>query len=120
MLLVYPKGKSAFVSAAFGAYFRSTYALLGSKAQITMERACAVHKDRAVKIFLDSDDIVKEIVVAPADQFRLRVEDFCKEITFGNKSAKKYEEDMLAQAHILEAGRISHAEKRSVGLSEVN
>ena len=119
MLLTYKNGKSAFISSAFGSYFRSTYRVLGSKAQIEMERAYAVPKDRATKIFLHSDDIVKEIPIDPADHFKLMLNDFCKEISLGAASSKKYEEDLLAQARILDAARKSFAEKRFVDIAEV-
>lgn len=119
MLLNYSNGRSAFISSAFGAYFQSTYSILGSKARIRTERAYAVPKDMAVKIFLESDDNVKEIPVGPADHFKLMINDFCREILLGDESTKNYEDDLLAQARVLEAGRISSFEGRMVRLAEL-
>ena len=120
VLLSYPDGQSAFISSAFGAYFQSTYSVLGSTARISIERAYAVPKERPVKIFLDKDDTTQEIMVEPADQFRLMIDDFCREILLGNNSKKDFETDALAQARILTAGLISHAENRIVHLSELD
>lgn len=114
MLLLYSDGRSAFISSAFGAYFQSTYSVLGSNARIRMERAYAVPKDMPVRIFLESDDKVKEILVEPVDQFRLMIDDFCQEILSGNMGTINYEEDMIAQARVLDAGRISSLERRIV------
>ena len=114
MTLNYPKGRSAHISSAFGADFQSTYSVLGSKAHLRMGRAYAVPNDMAVKIFLESDDKVKEIAIPSADHFKLMIDDFCQEILAGKKGTKDYEEDLLAQARVLDAGRISSLERRIV------
>ena len=115
----YSGSRSAHISSAFGADYKSTYSVTGSKARISMERAYAVPKDIPVKIFLESGDTKKEIVVEPADHFKRMVDGFCQEILLGNSSTKNYEEDLLSQARTLEAGRISHEKKRLVRLVEL-
>ena len=119
MLISYPKGKAAFISSAFGSQFRSTYSILGSSAHVAMERAYAVPKDKATKIFLNSGDSETIISVEAADQFLIMIDDFCRNIILGDKSTKHYEEDLLAQARVLDAGRRSHLEKRIVQLREI-
>lgn len=114
MLLNYPNGRSALLSCAFGAYFQSTYGVLGTKARLSTERAYAVPKDMPVKIFVERGARAEEILVEPADQFTLMIDDFCQEILLGEKSAKNYEDDLIAQARVLEAGRISSLEGRLV------
>jgi predicted dehydrogenase len=118
-VLTYPDGRSASFSSAFSDEYRSTYTIVGSKAQIRMERAYAVPKDMAVKIFLEAAGGVQEIVIPPADHFKLMLDEFCKEILLGSAGTKHYEEDLLAQARVLEAGRLSHTEHRTVPLSEI-
>lgn len=118
-LLNYPGGRSARISSAFGADYRSTYSVVGSKATIRMERAYAVPKDMAVKIFLERGKTVEEILVEPADHFKLMIDVFCEEILLGNASIKNYEEDLLFQAWALDAGRMSHEDKRAVYLKEL-
>ncbi len=118
--LMYPNDRSAHLSSAFGEDFQSTYSVVGSRARIRMERAYAVPKDKAVKIFLEIDSTVEEIVVEPADHFKLLVDDFCKEILLGHASAKNYEDDLVAQARIMEAGRTSSLENRTVHLREID
>lgn len=120
ILLRYPAGKSAFASSIFGCYFQSTYSILGSKAQVRMGRAYAVPRDMGTRIFLDADDITQEIRVEPADHFGLMLDDFCEEVLKGVAGAKRYEEDLLAQARVLEAARLSDKEKRAVDIIEIS
>lgn len=119
MFLMYPGGRSAFISSVFGSYFQSTYSMLGTKGRVQMGRAYAAPPDRTVKIFLEREDRVEEISIEPANHFKLMMEDFCREILLGSKSKKNYEQDLLAQARVLDAGRLSHKERRVVYLSEI-
>ncbi|MDP2704167.1 MAG: Gfo/Idh/MocA family oxidoreductase [bacterium] len=119
ILLEYSNKKSAFASSIFGSYFQSTYNVLGTKACVKMGRAYAVPRDMGTKIFLDIDDKVEETVIEPADHFRIMLDDFCGEILKGAKSVKKYEDELLAQARVLEAARLSDKEKRIVKISEI-
>ncbi|MDO8752059.1 MAG: Gfo/Idh/MocA family oxidoreductase [Candidatus Wolfebacteria bacterium] len=119
MILEYANGKIAFASSLFGSYFQSTYNILGTKACVKMGRAYAVPRDMKTKIFLDTDDKVQEIIIEPADHFRIMLDDFCGEILKGAKSVKKYEDELLAQARVLEAARLSDKEKRIVKISEI-
>ena len=81
-----------------------------------MERAYAVPADRPVKVFLESADAVQEFDIAPVDQFKLMIDEFCREIRLGLSSMMHYEEDLLSQARTLEAGRSSHSVKRPIHL----
>jgi D-xylose 1-dehydrogenase (NADP+, D-xylono-1,5-lactone-forming) len=119
VVMDYSNGRSARISSAFGAEFQSTYSVKGSAGRISTERAYAVPKDMPVKIFLENGTGVKEITAPLADHFRLMTDDFCKEILAGNANTKNYEDDLLSQARILNAGRISDEYKRPVRLSEL-
>ena len=115
--LAYEKEKTAFISSAFGAYFQSNYSLWGDKAKLTVKRAYAVPKDRKTIIEIDADDKISEISIEPADHFRLMLEDFCRKILSGHKGGNDFESDLLNQARVLEAARISSREDCVVKLS---
>lgn len=119
MLLEYPHGKSALVSSMFGCYYQSTYRIVGTRGALATERAYPVPYDREVKIVLQHDDGEEVFSIPPANQFRLMIDDFCGEISRGKSGTEPYEEDMLAQARVLDAGRISYEEGRIVNLSEL-
>lgn len=118
--LNYSNGKQAFASSFFGSYYQSTYSILGTKACVRMGRAYAVPREMPVKIFLDRNDNIEEITIPPADHFRLMVDDFCAEVLKDKASAKNYESDLLNQARVLEAARLSDKEKRIVKISEID
>lgn len=118
MVLNYSGGRKAFATSIFGSYYQSTYSVLGTKAGVRMGRAYAVPRDMQTKIFLDADDRVQEIIVKPADHFRIMLDDFCGEVLKDGASTAQYEEDILNQALVLEAARVSNEEKRLVSLSE--
>lgn len=119
IVLFYPNGKVAFGSSIFGSYYQSTYSVLGTKAHVRMGRAYAVPRGMATKIFLDCDDKVEEIPMEPADHFRPTLDDLCREIMKGTESTKDFEGDILAQARVMEAARVSDREKRIVNISEI-
>lgn len=118
MILEYPNGKSALVSSMFGCYYQSVYRIVGTRGRLRTGRAYSVPREMEVKVHLEHDDREEVFSIAPADQFRLMVDDFCAEISRGKSGTKHYEEDMLAQARVLDAGRTSYEEKRIVDLSE--
>ncbi len=120
MTLYYSNGKTAFASSIFGSYYQSTYGVLGTKAYVRMGRAYAVPREMPTKIFLDRDDKVEEIIIPPADHFRLMVDDFCTEVLRGGASAKNFEKDLLTQARVLEAARLSDEGNRIVKISEID
>jgi predicted dehydrogenase len=117
--LEYPEGKTAFASCFFGSYYQSTYGVLGTLAHVRTGRAYAVPRDMPTKIYFDADDRIREIVVGASDCFRIMCDEFCQEISKGSDGVKDYEGDLLAQARVVEAARISAAETRIVRLSEI-
>lgn len=117
-MLFYPKGKIAFATSIFGSYYESSYSVLGTKAHVRMGRAYAVPRDVGTKIFLDKDDRIEEINIPPADHFRAMLDDFCEEILGGSKN-KNFEGDLLAEARVMEAVKISNEEKRIVKIDEL-
>ena len=118
--LVYPGGILATASAAFEEGYRSTYEVIGSKGRLWLERAYAVPRDMPVKIYVEKDGDVQEITIGPTDQFKLMIDEFCREIRKGDTSTARYEDDLLQQARLLEASRRSHEESRMMQLAEIN
>lgn len=117
--LMYSNARTARISSGFGEDYQSTYSVTGNTAFLKTERAYAVPPDRAVHLYLESGASKTEISIAPADQFVLMIDDFCKQILLGAKSDKNYEDDLLQQARVLDAGQLSYKKGRAVNLSEV-
>ena len=118
--IIFPNDKSAFFSSGFNNYYQSKYSVWGSDAKITTERAYSVARDYETSIFLHKNDEISEIKIPPVDQFGLMFETFCKTIENKISNPYNFENDLLNQAKLMEAIRISNKEKRIVYLSEFN
>jgi len=119
MIMEYPEGKIAFASTIMDGYFQSTYGVLGNKAGVRMGRAYAVPKDMGTRIFLDANDKTEEIDIPPVDQFQIMLDAFCEEAS-RPAPTEDYEGDLVAQARVLEAARLSAKEGRTVDISEIS
>lgn len=117
--LLYPGDRTAHIVSGFDENYQSTYRVIGSEAHISTERAYAVPPDREVHIYLERAGSMQEIAIAPVDQFALMIDDFCAQTALVADSTATYEDDLLAQARIVEAGLRSHVERRVVQLSEI-
>ena len=119
IILTYPNEKTAFISSGFNRYFQSKYSIWGSQAKITTKRAYGVPHDYETSIYLHKDDKIIETSIPPAHQFALMFDIFCNVISKKIQNPYCFEDDLLAQAKLMESIRISSREKRLVILSEL-
>ena len=105
ILLTFSKNRSALVSFSYDDYFQSTYDVWGTKGLIRTERAFNVSKDMKTIISLNQNDKIKKILIPPANQFQLSIEDFCTKIK--NNSNNDFEKEFLNQSLIMDAARES-------------
>jgi len=113
-------GKSAFISSGFDSYYQSNYEIVGNKGKISTDRAYAVPNDFTVNTYFEKDDKVFEKKFANVNQFGLMLKEFCDVIDNKKENSFDFENDLLNQAKIMEAIRISSNENREVFLSEFN
>ena len=115
--LNYSNGKVAFCSTSYSAYYQTNYSFWGTKSFLKVNRAYAVSPDMKTIISQSiDDDTIEEIIIEKVDQTKLMLEEFCNVIL--KKKEETFEEDLLLQAKVMEAARISDKEKRIVSLSE--
>lgn len=115
--LNYSNGKVAFCSASYSAYYQTNYSCWGTKSYLKVNRAYAVYSNMKTNISKSiDDDTSEEIIIKAVDQTKLMVESFCKGIF--NEKNQDFEKDLLLQAKVMDAARISDKEKRIVYLSE--
>ncbi len=117
--LEFPKGQLAHTLAMYGLHYRSRYRLLGSKGNIEAMRAFAVPPDMGTEIVLETATGKETISVAPADQFRLMIDDFCAQIKGASSPSPTFEENLLRQHAVMDAAWRSHLEKKPIRLSEI-
>tara|TARA_B100000029_G_C17591520_1_gene962654 strand:- start:1464 stop:2456 length:993 start_codon:yes stop_codon:yes gene_type:complete len=117
-LISYPAEKIAFISSGFHNYYQSKYSVWGSEGRITTKRAYSVLPNYETSIYLDKNDEITEIKIPPVDQFGLMFDHLCDTIEKNDINKFNFENDLLNQAKLMEALRISNIEKRTVYLSE--
>lgn len=113
----FTSGETAQMLVAFGAQYRSRYAIVGTQGRIELERAFAVPPQSNAIIALETDAGVEKISVGAVDQFRLMADGFAAQIS-GAEPRKDFETDLLRQHAVMDAAARSHREKRMVDLSE--
>ena len=120
-ILTYKNNKTASITYANGNYYQAKYEVWGSEGVISLDRAYSVPPDFITKINLQYsmetnwDGRKNEIIKIPAaDHFVKMIDTFCMEITGKEKSPFNFENELLNQAKVMEAHRISniiHKEK---------
>ena len=113
MMLQFAGGGLANLYAAMGVQYRSRYAVAGESGRIEVERAFAVPPDMKTTITVETNTGVEKIVLEPADQFRLMIEDFAAQISGGGEK-KDYEADLLGLQSIMDAAAQAARERWTI------
>jgi dTDP-3,4-didehydro-2,6-dideoxy-alpha-D-glucose 3-reductase len=116
--LRFASGATAQMLVAFGAHYRSRYAITGTQGRVEMERAFSVGPQMKTTIALEMETATERIEIAPDDQFRLMVDDFSAEIRGDASPRKDFEVDILRQHEVMDAAARSHREGRVIALSD--
>lgn len=110
--------KIATLSFSFDSYYQAYYNIWGKTGLIEVNRAYAVPPDLLTKVNLYKENTQEEIAVDPTDHFMIMIDSFCKEITKTENAQFTFEEDLLNQAKLMEALRLSNKSKKPVFLSD--
>jgi dTDP-3,4-didehydro-2,6-dideoxy-alpha-D-glucose 3-reductase len=119
MMVEFADGQMGHYRAAYGLQFRARYSLHGTLGRIEVERAFAINSDVEGRVLHETNDGVKCLTTAPADQFLLMIDDFARQVGGGAAGTGSFESDLVRQHTFMEAARRSMAEQRCVALSEV-
>jgi len=118
MTLQFSGGEIANLYVAFGVQYRSRYAVAGENGRIELERAFAVPPDMSTTVSLETNAGLTKIVLEPADQFRLMIEDFAAQIS-GGAEMKNYENDLLRLQGVMDAAAQSARERRTIEIKNL-
>ena len=125
-ILSYKNNKTASITYANGSYYQAKYEVWGSDGVISLDRAYSVPPDFITKINLQyniennwqgrKNEIIE---IPPTDHFLKMIDTFCMEITGKEKSPFNFEEELLNQAKVMAAHRLSNSTHKEVWLSEI-
>jgi len=120
LYLKYSGIKNAQISVGYDLFYQSTYSLWGTEGSIRLFRSYNISPELTAKMYLDSNIGKQEISIEPSNHFLLMINSFCNQIQ--NISVHKFnsEDDLLKQAKIMQAARISDKENSFVKLEELD
>ena len=118
--------EAAFGGFSYNSAYQNNYSLWGGKGLINVERAYSISPEAKPIVELakieNYKDIVEKIDVPAANQFELIFHDFCDTVLNKKDRSKKINDiysQLIAQARVLEALRLSSKENRKVEVKEV-
>ncbi|RJQ28870.1 gfo/Idh/MocA family oxidoreductase [Candidatus Parcubacteria bacterium] len=116
----YGNNEFAQMVVGYGLFYQSVYSVWGTEGFLSLSRAYNIPSDMEASLVLNSDKKNSEIRISPVNHFVLMVDGFCKEILNISSASFNFEDELLKQAKVMEAARISNKEKRQVQLTEIN
>jgi len=126
-ILTYKNNKTANITYANGNYYQAKYEVWGSEGVISLDRAYSVPSDFVTKINLQynientwegrKNEIIK---VEPTDHFLKMIDMFCMEINGNGKLSLNFEKELLNQAKVMEAHRLSNISHKEKYLDDIS
>ncbi len=128
IILLYENDKTATISYANGNYYQAKYEVWGTEGVISLDRAYSVPPDFTTKVTLQYNTEnnwegrrTEIFEIEPKDHFLEMLNTFCKEITGTVKVPFSFEEELLNQARIMTAVKLSNNEVKWLkALSDYN
>lgn len=126
IMLEFSDQETAFGGFSYNSTYQNNYSVWGSEAVINVSRAYSISSETKPRVELvkieNYKDVVKKINIPPANQFELIFHDFCDTVlhkkTKTNKINNIYSQ-LIAQARVLEALRLSSKENRNIKIREI-
>ena len=85
---------------------------------ISLKRAFAIARDKETSIYVHKNDDLVELKIPEYDQTKLMIEKF-SEIILNKNSHFGFENELLAQARVMEATRLSFKKMKPIFLDDV-
>ena len=100
-------------------FYQSSYNLWGSEGYLSLTRAYNVSLNMHVSLDLNTNNQTETISIQKVDHFEIMIDSFCNELKNPKTSSYNFEEDLINQAKVMEAARLSNKEKRFVEIKEI-
>ena len=119
LLMNFDGNKQSQSSVGYDLEYQSNYELWASDGFLSLTRAYNIPPDMPARLSIKNSNKNEEILIEPVNHFQLMIEVFGSEIIKSNYKKFNFEEDLLNQAKVMEACRISNDEKRYVDIKEI-
>jgi predicted dehydrogenase len=114
----YDKNRFASLIVGYDLFYQSTYTVWGSSGMLKLNRSYNIPSDMNATMTLNTTK-TEDISIGAYNHFLLMIDSFCGEVSGKLHSSFDFEKDLINQAKVLDAARISHKENRSVKISEI-
>lgn len=119
LTLRYGSDQFAQMAVGYGLFYQSLYSIWGSEGFLKLSRSYNIPPDMPALLVFNSNKENSEITIEPVNHFSLMADEFSKEILGMESATFDFEDDLLTQAKVMQAARISSLENRFVELSEI-
>jgi len=119
LFMDYNDDKHSQSSVGYDLEYQSNYELWANDGFLSLTRAYNIPSDMSAKLNIKNSNKNEEILIEPVNHFQLMVEGFSDKIIKSIYDKFDFEEDLLNQAKVMEACRISNNEKRYVEIKEI-
>lgn len=118
VLLTFDTNQTAQFSCGYKLEYQNMYSIWNEKGSISLERAYNIPPKMKPIITLQTQMKNEKIILKSANHFTLMIDNFCQQL-FSSKQITNNFKDILNQARILEAARISAKNKSIVRLNDI-
>jgi dTDP-3,4-didehydro-2,6-dideoxy-alpha-D-glucose 3-reductase len=116
--MIFSNNRHSYIAFGYKLQFQSTYDVWGSNGFLRVLRAYNMRKTSKAKISLDTIKSSSSVTITPTDQFLLMIDSFCNSV-FSKTVLFDFKNDILDQAKLMDAVRISSKKNCPVYLSEL-
>lgn len=114
----YDQNRFASLIVGYDLFYQSTYTIWGNSGMLKLNRSYNIPADMNATMTLSTTKTEK-ISVGAHNHYLLMIDSFCRQIIGESPFGFNFEEDLMNQAKIMDAARMSHKENRSITISEI-
>ena len=126
-ILRYKNDKVATLTYGNGNFYQANYEVWGNDGFISLDRAYSVPPDFITKVNLQytvdnnwNGRRNEVFEIEPEDHFLKMINEFCMDILGERKSSFNFEDELLSQAKVMQAHRISDKTKKEEWVSDIS
>lgn len=98
--------------------YQNSYFIWGQNGTISLSRAYNIPPNMRPNLAIQSKKYTKNLNIKAENHFILMIDAFCEQI-INKKNTEKFEKELLKQAKVMEAIRLSVKQKKSIPLSKI-
>jgi dTDP-3,4-didehydro-2,6-dideoxy-alpha-D-glucose 3-reductase len=117
--LDYDNNYYAQMISGYNLFYQNSYSIWGKNGTINLSRAYNISPNMNPKLSIKSKKLSKEFKIKSDNHFILMINSFCKNILKNQIDKNDLEIDLLKQAKVMEAIRLSVKQKKSIKLDTI-